>query len=178
MTHRFGPYWIAAAVVILDRLSKLLIEARVSPWDSFTVIPGFFSIIHAENPGAAFSLFADSSTEFRSLVLVGLSVAVAVFISVLLWQPTRRGLNDNWTSRLALALVLGGAVGNLYDRVFRGTVTDFLEFYIGHYHWPTFNVADSAISIGACLLLYDMWRSRKRSAPRIDGASQGVRTTH
>lgn len=164
MKHRFAPYWIAAGVFALDRLTKLAVASRVSSWDKIVVIPRFFNIVHAENPGAAFSLFAGSTSQWRNLALITLSAVVAAFIGALLWQPARHGLGNSPTLRLGLSLVLGGAVGNLYDRVLSGTVTDFLDFYSGTYHWPAFNVADSAITLGAVFLLYDLWRSRRKAA--------------
>jgi signal peptidase II len=161
--RRALAYGVAAAVFVLDRITKLLIQANVSAWDSYTVIPGFFSIVHAENPGAAFSLFAASQSEWRSFFLVGLSSCAMVLVAALLWQPGGR-VAESRALRIGLALILGGALGNNYDRVFVGTVTDFLDFFLGAMHFPAFNVADSAISIGAALVVLDMLRSR-RPAP-------------
>jgi signal peptidase II len=163
MTSRVSPFLMAAGVFGLDRLTKWIIRTHVSAWDSFPVINGFFSIVHAENRGAAFGLFAESATQWRSFLLVGLSLAVMLFITGLLWQPSRGGLVETWVLRTGLALVLGGAMGNVYDRVLNGAVTDFLEFYFGNYQFPAFNVADSAITVGAGLLLIDMWRTRHRT---------------
>lgn len=159
---RVLPFLASAAVFALDRVTKLVIRERVTPWDSYTVIPGFFNIVHTENRGAAFGLFADSSSELRTVLLIALALGVMLFITALLVQPWRSGLIPTLTLRVGLALVLGGAMGNVYDRVARGAVTDFLEFYWGSYVFPTFNIADSAITIGAGLLLIDMWRGRHR----------------
>ncbi len=155
---RFSPFLISAGVFVLDRLTKNLIRNYVSPWQNISIIPSFFSIVHTENRGAAFGLFADSSSEWRTLLLVALALGVMLFITALLVQPWRGGLVPTQTLRTGLALVLGGAMGNVWDRLIRGGVTDFLEFYFGSYQFPTFNVADSAITIGAALLLLDMWR--------------------
>lgn len=155
-------YGLALAVFALDRLTKAAIRAHVSVWDSYTVIPGFFNIIHTENPGAAFSLFSDAHAMWRSVVLIGLSTAALVLIGTLLWHPAAR-LGDSRLLRTGLALILGGALGNVYDRVLAGAVTDFLEFYVDGYHWPAFNAADSAITIGAALVVLDMARSHRRS---------------
>ena len=158
MNSRLSRMILAMCVFGVDRVTKMWIDAKVGPWDVLPVIPGFFNIIHSENRGMAFSLLADAPESVRSLVLVGISGAVLLFVAVMLWQAGR-GLE-----RLALTLVMGGAMGNLWDRIFRGSVTDFLDFYIGEYHWATFNVADSAITIGAILLAWEMLRSR-RPAP-------------
>ncbi len=159
---RYLPFVASAGVFALDRITKQIIRAHVSAWDNFTVIPGFFNIVHTENRGAAFGLFADSSNEWRTVFLVALALGVMLFITALLVQPWRGGLTPTITLRLGLALVLGGAMGNVFDRVVRGAVTDFLEFYFGAYQFPTFNVADTAITCGAGLLLLDMWRGRHR----------------
>ena len=152
---------IVFVIVFLDRLTKWIIQMRVSIWDSYTVIPNFFSIVHTQNPGAAFGLFAESSSEWRGVFLIGLSCMVMIFVAGMLWQSFRAPSTDSLILRIGLSLVLGGALGNLYDRVVAGTVTDFLLFYIGEYQWPAFNVADSAISTGACLLVLDMWKYRR-----------------
>ena len=156
-------YGLAGGVFLLDRLTKFLIQQTVSVWDSYTVIPGFFSIIHTENPGAAFSLFSGAQSEWRSFFLVGLSTGALVLIAVLLWHPGGR-VGDSRVMRLGLSLILGGALGNVWDRVLIGTVTDFLDFYLAGYHWPAFNLADSGITIGAALVVLDMLRSRRPAA--------------
>jgi signal peptidase II len=159
---RLAAYGIAAAVFALDRVTKIFIKRHFVAWDNFTVIPGFFNIVHTENPGAAFSMLANAPAEWRRLFLVVLTALVQAAIAFVLWRtcaqkPLSRAL------AAGLALILGGALGNLYDRIVHGTVTDFLEFYYGSFSWPAFNVADSAITVGACLIVLDMLRSR---APR------------
>src|SRR5262249_19085520 len=140
--------------------TKIYIRARVSPWDMIPVIPGFFNIIHTENPGAAFGMLADSGSQWRSVLLIGVSVAVMAIIASILWRtPAHHTL-----LRVGFVLVFGGALGNLWDRAIRGTVTDFLQFFFGRYEFPSFNAADSAITIGAGLLLIDLWRSKKKPA--------------
>lgn len=165
---------IVVTVVTLDRVTKLYIQRAFSPADMKPVIPGFFNIVHWENPGAAFSLLADSPTAWSSALLVGVSLAVMAVIAVMLWRPRRANMMPSSPlMRTALALVFGGALGNLWDRLFRGTVTDFLLFIFGSYEFPAFNVADSAITIGAGLLLIDLWLNRHhQTAPQSDG---GVR---
>jgi signal peptidase II len=126
--------------------------------DIHPVIPGVFNIVHIENPGAAFGMLSESPGRWRGIFLVGVSVAVMIAIGVMLWRP------QHVLQRTGLALVFGGALGNLWDRLFTGTVTDFLQVFIGSYEFPAFNAADSAITIGAGLLLIDLWRTRHHHA--------------
>lgn len=160
MPSRAAVAAIIAGVWSLDRITKWIIETRFSAWDNYVVIPGFFSIVHTQNSGAAFGLLADSPSEWRGVFLIGLSLAVMAFVTVLLIQSLRPHPMASTALRYGLALVLGGAMGNIFDRVRAGTVTDFLLFYIGAYQWPVFNVADTSISIGASLILLDMWKNR------------------
>ena len=161
MNGRVIPFSIAAAVFLLDRLTKWMIRRSVGAFDIHRLIPGFFNIVHTENPGAAFSLLADASGAWRSIFLIGLSSTVTIFIAVMLWRGPKQGTSEGLI-RMGLALVLGGALGNLFDRIATGTVTDFLEVYYGNYYFPAFNIADSGISIGAGLLLIDMLRGRSK----------------
>ena len=157
---RWKAYGTAGLVLLLDRLTKWVIETRVSFVDSYRVIPGFFEIVHSQNRGVAFGVFNDSTSEWRSILLVvGSLVAVAV-ISAMLWKPGKLDRKTMW----GCALILGGAAGNLVDRLLFGQVTDFLLFHVGDYQWPTFNVADSAIVIGSGLLLLDLLRPRRQAA--------------
>ncbi len=159
---------LAAGVVILDRVTKDLIKAHLSLYDSWTAIPGIFNIVHTENPGIAFGLLADASNYWlRSVVLIGFSVTVLIAVSAVLLRPGSVSALG-WLLRAGLSLVMGGAAGNLYDRIVNGAVTDFVEIHAGPYYFPAFNVADGAITIGACLLLLDMWRSRERKSQAAD----------
>lgn len=143
---------IAFFVVVLDRLAKLAVERKIPLHDGIQIIPGFFRLTHLENRGAAFGLFADSPSPWKIATLVLFSVVALVVVSMLLWKNS----HTISTTGVGLALILGGAIGNLWDRLTAGHVTDFLLFYIGHYQWPAFNVADSAIVIGAGLLVYEI----------------------
>jgi signal peptidase II len=160
MRPRLWSLLIAALVFFFDRVTKILIERNVSVWDTHNVIPGFFDIVHTKNRGAAFGMFSDGSSEIRTFLLIGVSVLVLFFIAFLLLQPSRAGFSGSRMTIIGLSLVLGGAIGNVYDRIVSGMVTDFLEFYVGQWHFAAFNLADSAITIGAGLLLIDMWMSR------------------
>ena len=142
----------AAAVVLLDRLAKSLVSANIPLHDSISVIPGFFHLTHVENTGAAFGLFAESTAQWKVGALVSFSIIALMIVSVLLWKNSH-ALS---TTAIGLSLILGGATGNLWDRMLSGHVVDFLDFYVGNYHWPAFNVADSAIVIGAILLVAEI----------------------
>ncbi len=145
-------FLIALFVVVLDRVSKWTIAHRLTLNDSIPVIPGFFRITHTENRGAAFGLFAESPSEWKVALLIVFSVVALLIVSSLLWKNSH-SLN---TTGIGLALILGGAIGNLWDRLVSGHVVDFLLFYIGSYQWPVFNFADSAIVVGAGLLVFEI----------------------
>ena len=151
-------YSLAAVIFALDRLTKRIIEARFSVFDTHTVIPGFFDIVHARNRGGAFSMFADSTSAWRPFFLIGLSLAALVLVAAILRNSARL---DRPTA-IGLSLILGGALGNVFDRIVSGAVTDFLDFYIGELHWPAFNLADSAIVIGSGLLLIGLLRPKQQ----------------
>ena len=158
-SHRFH-FLIAALVLALDRATKWLIAKDIPLHDSIKVIRGFFYITHVENRGAAFSLFADSPSQWKMAMLVVFSIIALLVVLTLLWRNT----HTIATTGVGLALILGGALGNLWDRLLTGRVVDFLLFYLGSYAWPAFNVADSAIVIGAGLLVIEVLFS-KSAAP-------------
>ena len=142
-------FLIAVLVVLLDRLSKWLVAGRITLHDSISVLPGFFRLTHVQNSGAAFGLFAESSSEWKVAILILFSILALAVVSALLWKNS----HSMTVTGVGLALILGGAVGNLWDRLLTGRVVDFLDFYLGSYHWPAFNIADSAIVVGALLLV-------------------------
>jgi signal peptidase II len=149
---RATHFLLALFVVLLDRWTKRLVAAHIAMYTHIQVIPGFFRLTHTENTGAAFSLFADSPAHWKTALLIGFSAVAMVIVSVLLWKQTH-ALNS---TGIALSLILGGAIGNLWDRVANGRVVDFLLFYIKQYQWPVFNLADSCIVIGATLLVIEI----------------------
>lgn len=144
-------FLLALLIVLLDRWTKRLVAARIAMYRQIPIIPGFFQLTHTENTGAAFSLFADSPSHWKTVLLIGFSLVAMVVVSVLLWKTRARTITG-----VALAFILGGAVGNLWDRVASGRVVDFLLFYVKGYQWPVFNLADSAIVVGAILLVIEI----------------------
>jgi signal peptidase II len=148
---------VAALVVLLDQLSKAWILATLRLHEGFSLIDGFFNIVHVRNPGAAFGFLAGAPPLFREIFFI--AVTLAAVLLILHYLRTSR--IEETSPVLALALILAGAVGNLIDRVRFGEVVDFLDVYIGSYHWPAFNVADSAITVGAAILIAVLLRRRK-----------------
>jgi signal peptidase II len=149
-------FLIAILVIVLDRMSKWLVAGSINLHDSVPVFPGFFRLTHVQNSGAAFGLFAESSSEWKVAILILFSILALAVVSALLWKNS----HSMTTTGVGLALILGGAVGNLWDRLLTGHVVDFFDFYLGSYHWPAFNVADSAIVIGALLLVAEILFAR------------------
>jgi signal peptidase II len=149
----------AAVIVVADRLSKLWIESNVGPMDTLPVVENVFNIVHTRNPGAAFGMLATAPEAVRKAVLVVGSAVLLCFLLWMWWKETATSKSNSWLA-ISLTLVVAGAVGNLYDRIVAGEVTDFLQVFIGSYEWPSFNVADSAISVGAVLLLIEMIRHK------------------
>ena len=149
---------LSGFVLLADRLSKRWVEAHIQLGGAIPVIPRVLRITHWTNEGAAFSMFAESaSPHLVRWVLVGISLLAALAVLIALVR-----LGDRLTlTTVALALIFAGALGNAHDRILYGSVVDFIEVHIFSYHWPDFNVADSAIVIGACLLFLDSMLPRK-----------------
>jgi signal peptidase II len=170
VANRYMPFALALVVALLDRITKIAARDSLSAYIGVPVIPGFLRLVHTENPGAAFSFLSEGNPILRTFVLIGVSAVVLCLVASVLWKH-----HPNFATplvRLGLAFVLGGAAGNLYDRVFYGTVTDFIEVYHRAWSFPVFNVADSAITIGAILLLFDMLILHRTSTP------PGAQTAH
>ncbi len=170
--HRLLYGLIPLIVIALDQWSKWLIRTNFRiHWDTLTIIPGFFDIVHVRNKGAAFGLGNSAGPSVVPTLLNILAVAVFIFVLVLAMksQTTDRIL------QVGLHLILGGAVGNLIDRFTLGSVVDFLDVYITiggvERHWPAFNIADSAICVGIGLLLLDMWKKPAESGERTKAAA-------
>jgi signal peptidase II len=164
---RYLYFVIPFAVFILDRLTKVLIESRLVLYESKPIIPGFFDLTHTRNTGVAFGLLANSSSPWMPHLLTLTSAAALIVILIYsLRHPV-----ENWKLQVGLMLVLGGAAGNLYDRFCYGYVIDFLDVFYETHHWPTFNLADSAISVGIGLLLLQVLLQK----PHVDENSSDTR---
>lgn len=152
---------IASTVTILDQATKYWITQSMRLHESIPVIPNLFSFTYIRNPGAAFGLLAGSSNAFRT-VFFGVTslLALALLITILVRLPDK-----DWIGRISIAGILGGAIGNLIDRLRFGEVIDFLDVYVESYHWPAFNVADSAISVGVVCLIIHFAFERKDAPP-------------
>ena len=139
---------VTLPVLALDQLSKHLVATELALHSSIVIVPGWLDLTYALNPGAAFSLFATMPAGFRRVFFVALSVAAIIVLTVLIARRT-----TSLASAVAFALILGGALGNLYDRLARGVVIDFIYFHHAWFSYPVFNLADSAITIGVALVL-------------------------
>lgn len=140
---------IAGTVVAVDQLTKWLVLSQLPLYHSVTVVSGFFNLTHIRNPGGAFGFLAAGGQGLRNLLFIGVSI-IAMGLIVHFYRSTPR--SHSWLA-VSLALIFGGAVGNLIDRLRFGEVVDFLDFYIGTAHWPAFNVADSAITVGITVFI-------------------------
>ncbi|WP_263140385.1 signal peptidase II [Pseudomonas sp. RIT-PI-AD] len=167
MSARFGklPWlWISALVFVLDQVSKNIVLNNLPYFGRVTVIPGYFDWTHIYNTGAAFSFLSDESGWQRWLFAL---IAIGVSAMLVVWMK-RLKAHETWLA-VALALVLGGALGNLYDRMVLGHVVDFiLVHWHDLYRFPAFNLADSGITVGAVMLALDMFRSKKTGEPAHD----------
>ena len=151
-----AKYWVltltSLGVLILDQWTKLLVLEKLPLYRRVVVIPGFFNLTHVRNTGGAFGIFGGEKGGLGSFLFVAISFAAILSIFFFF----KRLGNEGRTLRFPLALVLGGAVGNLIDRLRLGEVIDFLDFYVSFYHWPAFNVADSAICLGIALMAFEL----------------------
>lgn len=165
------PLALAASVLALDVATKIAVRQSMALYESREIVPGFFNLVHVLNKGAAFGILSSEDIDWQRALLAGTAVlAVAVIVYLLHSRQVRDRLG-----RAGLGLVLGGAVGNLVDRVQAGYVTDFLDFYAGGWHWPAFNVADMGISCGVGLLIISFYVAERRvrrgaEAPGVEDA--------
>ena len=144
-------FFLGLPLFVLDQLTKWLVRQNIPYGAEIPIIPGFFSLVHASNTGAAFSLFTGNNFFFIGLALAALAVVVFLLIRDSRASKTEQRLNN--ITKISFGLLASGILGNVTDRIFRGAVTDFLHFYISEYSWPSFNVADSCICIAAGLLI-------------------------
>ena len=149
---RIPELWIAVAIVVFDQATKAMVKARLPLHDSVTVIPGFFDLTHVRNTGAAFGMLNNMEFAYKPAVMVGVAlIALGAVASYALTLPATQRI-----ARYGLALILGGAAGNLIDRAIMGYVVDFVDVYWRGVHFWAFNVADSAITVGVVLMLLDV----------------------
>ena len=148
---------IALLILAADQLTKKMVEASIPPQAVIPVVPHFFNLTHTQNSGAAFGLFSGSSSPWKTTVLILVSAALLVTVIGIVWRSRM-----HWQVGVGLSLILGGASSNLLDRISRGQVVDFLDFYFRSYHWFTFNLADSAIVVGAGFLTLRMVLAEER----------------
>lgn len=151
---------LALAVLAADQATKYAVDRLMPSGSSRVLVPGMLNLIHTSNPGVAFGLFADSDMPWRAPLLIVFSAAV---IGLIVWL-LMTGRAGGWPGRSGMTLILGGAVGNVLDRVLHHSVTDFIDFYIGTHHWYTFNLADSAIVVGAGLVILELLRDWRHPA--------------
>jgi signal peptidase II len=161
LPSRLRFLWLTLAIVLLDRATKAWFETQTAEGWRHELVPHFLYLVHASNPGIAFSFFADSTSSWTRIILIAGSVVV---IGILAWFLVA-GHSGGGMTAAGLALLLGGATGNVTDRILHGAVTDFFEVWLGTYHYPAFNIADSAITIGAALLIFAAFFGNKRRAP-------------
>jgi signal peptidase II len=155
---RLSLFALAMGALAADQLSKHAVETYIAPGAQRVLIPGVLNLLHTTNPGVAFGLFASSVSPWKPLLLIGFSVLV---IGMLIWLLVTDRAGGT-LGQYGIALILGGAAGNVIDRFTRHRVTDFIDFYIGGYHWYTFNIADSAIVIGAALVVLELFRDGRQ----------------
>lgn len=157
-----APYFLLAiALVALDQATKLLVARTVNLYQSITVIPGFFNITRIHNKGAIFGTFSQTSNKLVFALLTAASLAA---LALVIYYFFKTPAGDK-LMKVALTLIMAGALGNQFDRLIRGHVIDFLDFYVGQAHWPFFNAADSCITIGACLMLVILFRRKPECSP-------------
>lgn len=163
--------WISAVAFILDQWSKYAVIDSMSLYQSIQVMP-FFNLTYVHNYGAAFS-FLDSAGGWQRWFFTAIAVVVSI---VILWWLKQSPRSQKMLP-VAFSFILGGALGNVYDRIVHGYVIDFLDFYVNNYHWPAFNIADSAIFIGAALLIIDMFKNGDKDEASDSDAASASETT-
>jgi len=154
--RRYSLFFVVALVFFIDRLTKFYVENSIPEDGSVSLLP-FFSVVHVKNYGGAFSIL--SSSKYATLIFTLLPLAVITFLVLYLLKVPLPAKN-----KFPLLLIIGGAIGNLYERIEKGYVTDFLDFHLINFHWPAFNVADASITVGVGLwIFFEMGRGRRGS---------------
>lgn len=157
-----GPYFLLALVlVVVDQVTKAIVAGHVTLYRSIPVIPGFFNITRIHNKGAIFGTFSQTGSSLVFVLLTAASLAALGFVVYYFFKTPA----TDTLMKIALTLIMAGALGNQFDRLVRGHVIDFLDFYVGQAHWPFFNAADSCITVGACLMLVVLFRRKPECIP-------------
>jgi signal peptidase II len=155
--------WIALAVVVLDQVVKAIVRREMALNESITVIPGFFDLTRVHNTGTAFGFMNATDFPFKTAILA--CVAIGALAALAMYSATLPA--NQWLARIGLALILGGAAGNLIDRVTEGYVVDFVDLYWSGWHFWAFNVADASITIGVALMILDLLGAGSRHVSRV-----------
>ncbi len=172
MSNRYLQLFLASNVlIILDQYTKMWVNTHIPKHRFIMVIDNFFAITHIRNPGVAFGLGADWSSEYKTYLFIGFSVIAIVAILIFFHQTPP----ENKMVRVGLILIFSGAIGNLIDRILYQEVIDFLDFFYGSYHWPAFNIADSCITIGVLLMFVDLIQAGK--IPQAEDSSDTPEST-
>lgn len=150
---------VSLVTILFDQVTKIQVMQAMRLHESIPIIPNFFSLTYIRNPGAAFGLLASSSNGFRLIFFAVTSLFALALLGMIFFRLPQ----DDWVGQLSIAGILGGAIGNLLDRIRYGEVIDFLDFYIDRYHWPAFNVADAAITVGVFFLILHFALEKKQS---------------
>lgn len=148
----------AVALVIIDQVTKLWVSSSMEVWTGTPIIQGFFNLVHVLNRGAAWGFLSSETIDWQRPLFIAVTFVALGFVSYMLKTTPSR---DKWMV-VGLGLIAGGAVGNLIDRIRLGVVVDFLDFYVGQYHWPAFNVADISLSVGAGCILLSMFLNKNK----------------
>ena len=157
-----GPrlfWWLGAGVIVVDQIAKALVRGSLPLYDTHTVVPGFLNLVHVRNEGMAFGLLNAADFQYKWIITSGLA-AIALFG---IYYYARHLRPDERAARAGLSLILGGALGNLIDRLYAGYVVDFVDVYLGTWHFWAFNVADAAINVGAVLVFLDLLFVRRHA---------------
>lgn len=154
---------VAALVIIIDQISKYAVQHMLAMHDYIEIIPGLFNLTYVQNPGAAFGIFGETAGILRLVILIGISI-FALAMLLFMYQKTE----GRYTlTHSGIAMIIGGAVGNLIDRIRLSWVMDFLDFYWNGHHWPAFNIADAAITLGTVILMFNILFSKNRNSLNI-----------
>ena len=157
-----APYFLLVFVlVVIDQVTKAIVAGHVTLYRSIPVIPGFFNITRIHNKGAIFGTFSQTNNKLVFVLLTAASLAALSFVVYYFFKTP----SADKFMKVALTLIAAGALGNQFDRLIRGHVIDFLDFYVGKAHWPFFNAADSCITVGACLMLVILFRRKPECSP-------------